>query len=128
MSSSAILQMRDVHTYYGESHVLQGISIDVARGELVCLLGRNGAGKSTTIGSIIGFNPPRHGRVTFQGAEITHSPPYQIAASGVGLVPQGRRIFRDLTVLENLTIVASKQGGFWTTRKVLQLFPRLAER
>jgi branched-chain amino acid transport system ATP-binding protein len=128
MSISAILQMREVHTYYGESHVLQGISLDVRQGELVCLLGRNGAGKSTTIGSIIGFNPPRYGHVTFRGNEITHSAPYHIAASGVGLVPQGRRIFRDLTVLENLTIVASQQNGFWTTRKVFELFPRLEER
>jgi branched-chain amino acid transport system ATP-binding protein len=128
MSISAILQMREVHTYYGESHVLQGISLDVRQGELVCLLGRNGAGKSTTIGSIIGFNPPRYGHITFRGNEITHSSPYHIAASGIGLVPQGRRIFRDLTVLENLTVVASQSKGFWTTRKVFELFPRLEER
>jgi branched-chain amino acid transport system ATP-binding protein len=128
MSISTILQMREVHTYYGESHVLQGVSLDVRQGELVCLLGRNGAGKSTTIGSIIGFNPPRYGHVTFRGNEITDLSPYHIAASGVGLVPQGRRIFRDLTVLENLTIVASQQNGFWTSRKVFELFPRLEER
>jgi branched-chain amino acid transport system ATP-binding protein len=128
MTISAILQMEDVHTYYGDSHVLQGISLHVAQGELVCLLGRNGAGKSTTIGSIIGFNPPRRGHVTFRGTEITRCPPYQIATSGVGLVPQGRRIFRDLTVRENLTMAASTERGFWTTRKVFQLFPRLEER
>jgi branched-chain amino acid transport system ATP-binding protein len=128
MTGAAILQLEDVHTYYGASHALQGVSLHVADGELVCLLGRNGTGKSTTIGSIIGFNRPRRGRVVFRSTEITGYAPYRIAALGIGLVPQGRRIFRDLTVHENLTMVASERGGPWTPRKVFQVFPRLEER
>jgi branched-chain amino acid transport system ATP-binding protein len=128
MTSAAILRMDDVHTYYGASHTLQGVSLFVAEGELVCLLGRNGVGKSTTIGSIIGFNRPRRGRIIFRGTDITGKPPHRIAAGGIGLVPQGRRIFRDLTVLENLTMVASERRGPWNPRKVFEVFPRLEER
>jgi len=128
MTASALLRLNEIHTYYGDSHVLQGISLDVAEGELVCLLGRNGAGKSTTIGSIVGFNQPRRGQVTFRGTDITGQPSYRIASRGIGLVPQGRRIFRDLTVRENLTMVASEQRGPWTLPKVFAVFPRLEER
>jgi len=123
-----ILELQDVHTYYGASHALQGVSLVVAEGELVCLLGRNGAGKSTTIGSIIGFNRPRSGSVRFRSTEISRFPAYRIAALGIGLVPQGRRIFRDLTVAENLSIAASEQRGPWTTAIVLEVIPRLVER
>ena len=128
MSGGSILELEDVHTYYGASHALQGVSLFVAEGELVCLLGRNGAGKSTTIGSIIGFNRASRGRIRFRHTEITQLPPYRIAALGIGLVPQGRRIFRDLTVAENLAIAAAERRGPWTSGKVLEVFPRLAER
>jgi branched-chain amino acid transport system ATP-binding protein len=122
-----MLALEAIHTYYGDSHILQGVSLEVGAGELVCLLGRNGAGKTTTIRSIIGFNRPRAGRVTFNGRDITGQAPYRIAAGGVGLVPQGRRIFPDLTVRENLVFAASKRGP-WDLAKVYRLFPRLEER
>jgi branched-chain amino acid transport system ATP-binding protein len=122
-----MLTLDTIHTYYADSHILQGVSLEVGAGELVCLLGRNGAGKTTTIRSIIGFNRPRAGSVTFNGRDITGQAPYRIAASGVGLVPQGRRIFPDLTVRENLVFAASRRG-VWDLEKVYQLFPRLEER
>src|ERR1700716_4127986 len=98
--TSLMLTVEGIHTYYGESHILQGVSLEVNAGELVVLLGRNGAGKTTTISSIIGFNRPRAGRVVLNGRNVTGQPPYAIATAGVGLVPQGRRIFAPLTVKE----------------------------
>src|SRR5689334_12807855 len=95
-----------IHTYYGESHILQGVSLQVDKGELVALLGRNGAGKTTTMNSIIGFNRPRVGTVSILGKNVTGKPPYAIAGAGVGLVPQGRRIFAPLSVRENLVFAA----------------------
>jgi branched-chain amino acid transport system ATP-binding protein len=121
------LQIEDIHTYYGASHVIQGVSLDVKAGELVCLMGRNGAGKTTTIRSIIGYNPPRTGRVIFQGKDITGRPPFEIAHLGIGLVPQGRRIFQNLTVEENLTFAASR-NGLWNVDRAHEVFPRLKER
>jgi branched-chain amino acid transport system ATP-binding protein len=115
-----------IHTYYGESHILHGVSLAVAPGEAVALLGRNGAGKTTLIRSIVGFTPPRQGRVVWDGATIDRWPPYRIARSGIGLVPQGRRIFGPLTVRENLTLGARADG--WTLERVFALFPRLRER
>ena len=97
-----MLQVEDIHTYYGDSHILQGVSLNVNSGELVCLVGRNGAGKTTTIRSIIGFNKPRAGHIVFENKDVTGLPPYRIAGLGIGLVPQGRRIFPDLSVQENL--------------------------
>ena len=97
-----MLEVREIHTYYGESHVLQGVSLAVERGQVVALLGRNGMGKTTLIRSLIGFTPPRQGRVIFKGTDITKFPPFRSVAMGMGLVPQGRRIFPSLTVLENL--------------------------
>jgi branched-chain amino acid transport system ATP-binding protein len=123
----ATLKIEDVHTYYGESHILQGVSLQVGAGELVCLMGRNGAGKTTTIRSIIGYNPPRSGRVMFRGKDVTGRPPYEIAGLGIGLVPQGRRIFQDLTVQENLTFAANRNGP-WSIERAHQVFPRLKER
>ncbi len=124
-----MLAVEDVHTYYGDSHILQGVSLGVARGQVVALLGRNGMGKTTLIRSIIGFTPPRSGRVAFDGADITRLGSDRIVALGVGLVPQGRRIFPSLTVLENLTVAARSRGdGGWTAERVFTLFPRLAER
>ena len=116
-----------IHTYYGESHILQGVSLEVQKGELVALLGRNGAGKTTTMNSIIGFNRPRAGTVSILGKDVTGKPPYAIAGAGVGLVPQGRRIFAPLSVRENL-VFAAKAHGPWTIDKVYELFPRLRER
>jgi branched-chain amino acid transport system ATP-binding protein len=121
------LAVRDLHAYYGESHVLQGVSLDVADGESVALLGRNGAGKTTTINAIIGFVRPRAGAVRVGDRDVTARPPHEVARAGVALVPQGRRVFADLTVRENLTIAARANGG-WDLARVLRLFPSLERR
>lgn len=125
-----MLNLADVHTYYGESYVLQGISLEVREGSAVALLGRNGMGKTTTIRSIIGVTPPRHGTVRFEGDIITGLKPYQIARLGIGLVPQGRHIFSSLSVKENLTMSARNTGKpeSWTLDRVYSLFPILKER
>jgi branched-chain amino acid transport system ATP-binding protein len=122
------LAVRDLHAYYGESHVLQGVSLDVAEGESVALLGRNGAGKTTTINAIVGFVRPRGGTVRVGDRDVTSKAPHHVAAAGVALVPQGRRVFADLTVLENLTIAARANGGGWDLARVLELFPSLERR
>jgi branched-chain amino acid transport system ATP-binding protein len=122
------LAVRDLHAYYGESHVLQGVSLDVRDGESVALLGRNGAGKTTTINAIVGFVRPRGGTVRVGDRDITAKAPHRVAAAGVALVPQGRRVFADLTVLENLTIAARRNGGGWDLARVLGLFPSLERR
>ena len=122
------LAVRDLHAYYGESHVLQGVSLDVADGESVALLGRNGAGKTTTINAIVGFVRPRRGTVRVGDRDVTAKAPQHVAAAGVALVPQGRRVFADLTVLENLTIAARSNGGGWDLARVLGLFPSLERR
>ena len=121
-----LLEARDVHTAYGLSRVLFGVSLQVAAGECVCLLGRNGVGKSTTMRSIMGLNPPQTGRITWKGTDITGWAPYRVAQAGIGFVPEDRRIFADLTVWENLD-VAAKAGGRWTAERVFGLFPKLAE-
>jgi len=124
-----MLSVEEIHTYYGESHVLQGVSLRVDEGEAVALLGRNGVGKSTTINSIIGFTPPRRGRIRVRGEEVTHVPSHRTAQMGVGLVPQGRGIFPTLTVRENMTLAArNAQNGGWTFERVLEAFPLLQER
>ncbi len=121
-----MLEVDGIHTYYGESHVLHGVSLRVAPGEAVALLGRNGAGKTTAIRSIVGFTPPRAGRVLFEGQAIERWPAYRIARGGLALVPQGRRIFAPLSVRENLLLGARAEG--WTLERVFALFPRLRER
>ncbi len=121
-----MLEVDAIHTYYGESHVLHGVSLRVAPGEAVALLGRNGAGKTTAIRSIVGFTPPRAGRVVFEGQAIERWPAYRIARRGLALVPQGRRIFAPLSVRENLGLGARSSG--WTLERVFALFPRLRER
>jgi branched-chain amino acid transport system ATP-binding protein len=121
-----MLDVDGVHTYYGESHVLHGVSLRVGAGEAVALLGRNGAGKTTVIRSIVGFTAPREGRIVFDGDPIRGWPPHRIARRGVALVPQGRRIFSPLSVRENLLIGARADG--WTLERVFDLFPRLRER
>ena len=122
----ALLDVAGIHTYYGESHVLHGVSLRVEPGEAVALLGRNGAGKTTVIRSIAGFTPPRAGRVVFDGEPVEGWPAHRIARRGLALVPQGRRIFAPLTVRENLGIGARQTG--WTLERVFSLFPRLRER
>ena len=121
-----MLEVDGIHTYYGESHILHGVSLRVAAGEAVALLGRNGAGKTTMIRSIVGFTPPREGRIVFGGQPIQAWPPYRISRRGVALVPQGRRIFSPLSVRENLLLGARAAG--WTLERVFALFPRLRER
>ncbi len=125
-----MLELIDIHTYYGESHVLQGVSLKIESGSVVALLGRNGMGKTTTVHSIIGFAPPRLGKVIFKGKDITHLQPHKIPQLGIALIPQGRRIFPSLSVKENLTMAArgGKNGGAWTLDRVYSLFPVLKER
>jgi branched-chain amino acid transport system ATP-binding protein len=125
-----MLRLVDVHTYYGEGHVLHGVSLEVEEGSVVAILGRNGMGKTTLVHSIIGFTPPRYGEVYFNGAKISGLPPYKISQRGLGLVPQGRRIFPSLSVKKNLTIGARPKKGSngWSLDRVYSLFPILKER
>ena len=107
---TAALRAEGLQTYYGKSHILHGVGLDVAEGKITALLGRNGAGKTTTLRSLVGLTPPRQGRVTIFGADTTRWPPYRIAASGVGYVPEGRRIFANLSVEENLKVPLERAG------------------
>jgi branched-chain amino acid transport system ATP-binding protein len=122
-----MLQARDLHSYYGKSHVIQGVSLEVREGELVTLLGRNGAGKSTTLKSIAGLVAPASGQVLFEGRDITRLPPYRIAGQGLCLVPEHRGIFRLLTVEENLNLGRKKHSP-WSLQDIYRIFPRLHER
>ena len=125
-----MLEVQDIHTYYGESHALQGITLNLQEGETVCLLGRNGAGKSTTLRSIIGLNTPRRGKVVFGGTDVTGWPAYRIAREGVGLVPEDRRIFPGLTVRENLEVGYYQRRGTknpWSADRIFDEYPMLAE-
>jgi branched-chain amino acid transport system ATP-binding protein len=121
-----MLDVDGVHTYYGDSHILHGVSLHVGEGEAVALLGRNGAGKTTMIRSIVGFTPPRAGRIVLDGEAIGGWPAYRIARRGLALVPQGRRIFAPLSVRENLLLGARADG--WSLERIFELFPRLRER
>jgi branched-chain amino acid transport system ATP-binding protein len=123
-----MLTVDDVHTYYGESHVLQGVSLEVGSGRVVALLGRNGAGKTTLIRSIMGFTPPRRGRILFDGVDITRRRPFRVARLGISLVPQGRQIFASLDVGETLAIASRPREDGWTVEKVYELFPPLRAR
>jgi branched-chain amino acid transport system ATP-binding protein len=125
-----MLNVQDIHTYYGDSHVLQGVSLRVGRGSVAALLGRNGVGKTTLCRSIVGFTPARAGRVMFHDADITRMAAHKICRLGMGLVPQGRRIFPSLTVKENLEIARRQGSGTsrWDLPAVFALFPRLSER
>jgi branched-chain amino acid transport system ATP-binding protein len=125
-----MLELIDIHTYYGDSYILQGISLKVQEGSVVALLGRNGMGKTTTIRSIIGFTPPRRGELRFKGKDITHLPSHEIAQMGIGLVPQGRRVFPSLSVKENLTMAAQprRDNQGWSLDTVYSYFPILKER
>ncbi len=124
-----MLKIVDIHTYYGDSYVLQGISLEIAKGTIVALLGRNGVGKTTLIRSIVGFTPARRGQIIFNGKDITRVVPYKIVRMQMGLVPQGRRIFSSLSVSENLAIAARNSGvRQWDFERIYALFPRLRER
>ena len=121
------LEVDAIHTYYGESHVLHGISLRVDPGEVLAILGRNGMGKTTLIRSIVGFTPPREGHVRYKGVDITRRPPFRMVDMGMALVPQGRRVFPSLSVRENLEVARHGQGR-WSLAQVYALFPRLRER
>jgi branched-chain amino acid transport system ATP-binding protein len=128
MSEGALLEVNDIQTYYGKSHILRGVSLKVEKGEIVALLGLNGAGKSTTIRSILGLTPPRSGSVKFKGTEVSRLPTYQIAKMGIGYVPEGRLMFGALTTLETLQLAergGSKDG--WTIERTFERFPKLVE-
>lgn len=125
-----MIEVRDIHTWYGDSYILQGVTLKVKDGAIVALLGRNGMGKTTTIRSIMGLTPPRRGSILFNGREIVGLPPFKIARLGIGLVPQGRMIFSSLSVTENLKM-AARTGGKkdpWTLERVFEIFPKLQER
>jgi branched-chain amino acid transport system ATP-binding protein len=136
-----MLELDNVNAYYGESHILHGVSLSVAEGEVVCLLGRNGAGKTTTVLTVMGYLKPRPGRILFGGQDIGALPPFRVARMGIGFVPQERGIFPSLTVRENLTVFARSSGkgtfksvskgasnGAWTLDRVFAVFPSLQAR
>ena len=130
-SDTSLLEAQELHTYYGASHILHGISLRVRRGETISLMGRNGMGKTTTLRSLIGLTPPREGTVRVKGEAVTGKPPYRIAKAGIAYVPEDRAIFPTLSVRENL-VMAARPGpdgrSDWNLHRVLDLFPRLHER
>lgn len=129
-----ILEVKEIHTYYGQSHILQGVSLEVEKGEMVTLLGRNGAGKTTTLKSILGIVPPKSGEITFLGEKISGAPPHLISQMGISFVPEERRIVPGLTVYENLKLAMLKNKNMNRTKekeildRVWEIFPRLRER
>ena len=124
-----MLEIENINAYYGDSHILHGVSLSVGEGEIVCLLGRNGAGKTTTILTVMGYLQPRPGRIRYRDRDISGLPPYEVARLGFGFVPQERGIFPSLTVRENLTVFARAGGrGFWTLQRIFDLFPVLRAR
>jgi branched-chain amino acid transport system ATP-binding protein len=124
---TVVLKTQEIHSFYGKSHILHGVSLEVKEGEIVAVLGRNGAGKTTTVRSLMGLTPARMGKIEIFGRETTRWPTHRVAALGVGYVPEGRKIFGNLTVLENLKVPQARPGP-WTLDRVFELFPRLAER
>ncbi len=126
-----MLDIQDVHTYYGDSYILQGVSLQVPEGSVAALLGRNGVGKTTLLHTINGFVPPRRGHIFYNDQEITHKPVHEIAKQGIALVPQGRRIFASLNVRENLEVALRRNKGngpIWDVKRIIDFFPRLGER
>jgi branched-chain amino acid transport system ATP-binding protein len=125
----AILEVHDIHTYYGEAYILQGLSIELQQGQILGLLGRNGVGKTTLVNSIVGFVPPRRGSIVFKGNDITRTLSFETVRGGMGLVPQGRRVFPTLSVEENLLVAERNTNRHgWNLARVYDLFPRLDER
>jgi branched-chain amino acid transport system ATP-binding protein len=122
-----MLSVQDVHTYYGDSYILQGVTLELQPGQIVALLGRNGVGKTTLVRSIIGLTPARRGRILFKDKDITRMPAHRIARMGIGLVPQGRHVFRSLTVQEHLEVTARGRGQ-WDFARIIDLFPNLHSR
>jgi branched-chain amino acid transport system ATP-binding protein len=122
-----MLSVQDVHTYYGDSYILQGVTLELQPGQIVALLGRNGVGKTTLVRSIIGLTPARRGRILFKDTDITRMPAHRIARMGIGLVPQGRHVFRSLTVQEHLQVTARGRGQ-WDLARIIDLFPHLHSR
>jgi len=120
------LSVEDIHTYYGKSHVLQGVSFEVEEGDTIALLGRNGAGKTTTIRSIQGMVTPRHGDIRFKGASLIGQEPYEVSRAGIATVPEEKRVFTSLSVEDNIDIVS--RGSAWTIDRLYDIFPNLAER
>jgi branched-chain amino acid transport system ATP-binding protein len=131
VNAPPLVSAQGLHTYYGPSHILHGVDFDVGRGETVALMGRNGMGKTTLLRSLMGLTPPRRGRVTIDGRDMTGAPAHAVARAGLALVPEGRGIFPSLTVREHL-VMAARPGrdgrSDWTLARVLETFPRLAER
>jgi branched-chain amino acid transport system ATP-binding protein len=124
-----MLEVDSINTYYGDSHVLRGVSLEVKEGKVTSLLGRNGAGKTTTLLTVMGYLAPRKGRVSFNGKDISGKPAHRISRMGLGFVPQERGVFPSLTVEENLTVAArAGRDGRWTLARIYELFPRLEER
>ena len=122
-----MLHVQDIHTYYRDSYILQGVTLTLEPGQVVALLGRNGVGKTTLARSIVGLTPAKRGNILFKNIDITHMPAHRIARMGIGLVPQGRRVFRSLTVREHLQVTA-RGDGRWTFERIIELFPNLHER
>ncbi len=123
-----MLEVNEIHTFYGKSYIIKGLSLNVKEGEVACLLGRNGAGKTTTLRSILGITPPKEGRIVFRGEDITSRPPFARVKLGMGYVPEDMRIFPDLTVMENLEVsVIQRRKGLdrWSVESVFKLFPKL---
>ena len=125
-----MIEVKDIHVYYGDSYILQGVSLHVTEGEITCLLGRNGAGKTTTMRSIMGYNPPARGIIRFEGKDVTKQPVYEKVRHGIGYVPEDRRIFPNLTVVENLEVArlpAPSGRTPWTQERIFETFPILVK-
>jgi branched-chain amino acid transport system ATP-binding protein len=123
-----MLRIEHLHTYYGHGHILQGVDLEVPKGRIAAVLGRNGVGKTTTLRSIVGLTPPRQGRVLLAGQNVAGWPPHLIVRVGVGYVPEGRMIFPDLTVVENIQVAQRVPARQWSMERLFTLFPALAER